>query len=471
MKILVPFKLWTIISIPVIERNGGLFPFLILGDNHLSASAAKFANALSNEGWSDQKIIKSLQAIGRFFTYYTAMNNINDFSKLNSYQLFGAYAELRFRGSLDVNNADKLELFWKRVNFSTVRKEVASLNLFSDFCYRYFNSNQVNPAEAEITKTFKSYRDLTLQGLSDALVHLDGIRRGQNKRNFELNIRRNTHKINIPKYLSTNSLIDLIEDGCKNPRDKMIVLLMGFGGLRISETLHIFTQDVCEIFESTNATKVILAHPSEGKIRISYNNEVKIMNRSEVLRVIYKRLPRNELGIDHLEFAGWKGMLLDMQSMDKNYIFWLEEHITGTYFRKLLEQYLSENKSLFCNTRIKHPYLFFNIQKNRKSNVYGNPLTYYNAQEIFSAASKRIGLEDFSPHSCRHHYGFYSANVLNVSPETLQRQLRHKQITSTQIYFHLSPDSVRNTLNQHFKNNNEKNISQKIIFPSHWNYS
>jgi hypothetical protein len=68
----IPLKLWSLTLIPVTERNGGLLPFLLLGNGDIAVSAAKFALALSREGWSDEKIHQSLKVIGRFYTYYTA---------------------------------------------------------------------------------------------------------------------------------------------------------------------------------------------------------------------------------------------------------------------------------------------------------------------------------------------------------------------------------------------------------------
>lgn len=465
-----PLKLWYIVYVPVKERQGGLFPFLFLGDGNLYTTSVKFAHSLSSAGWSDQKIIKSLNAIGKFYTYLTACSHSNEQITKTGYEHLTEFAELRFRGSIDRNGFDEKFLYWERVNYRTVNKELGALSLFSDFCHRYYGDKELNPVVKKLNDNFSNFRDLRLQGLSDPLVHLRGLRKSRN-RQFELNPTKISRRISSPKYLPTDTLIELIEDGCKNPRDKMLLLLMGFGGLRISETLHIYVNDVIGNFKSTNATKVILAHPSEGKIRVSENHETTVLKRTEFLMRNFNRLPRNELGIGHLEYAGWKGMSLNEQEIDNDYVFWLEEHITGTYFRKLLEEYLFDNKNLFSSSRQRHPYLFFNIQRNRKNNIYGNPLTYFNAQEIYSAACQRIGLTGFSPHSCRHHYGYYSADRLGIPIEKLQRQLRHRQITSTEIYYHLSHEAVRNELSS-LMNKAEPVLTKKpIIFPSSWEYS
>jgi integrase len=469
---LIQKKLWSLISLPVSERNGGLFPFLLLGNGAVSTSAARFALALSREGWSDEKIHQSLKAVGRFYTFYITKYGHLENTIINAHDILGSYAEVRFRGSIDLEGNDNSQLFWPRINFSSVHKEIYYLNLFSDFCHRYFNSSNLNPKESRFIKIFKSYKDLRIQGLSDALIHLDGVRKGRRPRQFELNKRNIESKIKVPKYLTTSLLIDLIENGCKNPRDKILILLMGFGGLRISETLHIYGHDVLGTFPSTNASKILLAHPSSGLIQIPNETKLERVKRSTYLSNYFKRLPRNELGIGHIEYAGWKGMQINNQEPEQNYVFWLDELKTGTYFRKLLEEYLSDNRSLFIKNRLSHPYLFFNIQRSSKRNGYGSPLTYMNAQEIFYAACKRINLNGYSPHSCRHHYGFYSASILKVPPEVLQRQLRHKQITSTDIYYHISQELIRNEIiGKNNQNIDSSNNSSEIFLPTHWNYN
>ncbi|HEY0561798.1 MAG TPA: tyrosine-type recombinase/integrase [Methylophilus sp.] len=468
---LIPMKLSSLVLIPVTDRNGGLFPFLLLGNGEISLSAAKFALALSREGWSDEKIHQCLKAVGRFYTFHSAKYQDSKNNLLSGHEIIGSYAETRFRGSISAGGNDETNLFWTRVNFTTVGREIYYLNLFSDFCNRYLSSININPTEDRFIKTFKSYKDLRNQGLSDALVHLDGVRKGRKPRYYELNKKNADSNQRLPKYLTTNLLIDLIEDGCRNPRDKMLLLLMGFGGLRISEPLHIYTFDVMRNFNSTNASRIILAHPSNGIIETNKNDKLLKIKRADYLRESFKRLPRNEMGKGHIEYVGWKGMLLDKQEYEENYVFWLEEDITGGYFRKLLENYISENRSLFIGNRLNHPYLFFNIQKDRNIELYGKPLTYMNAQEVFYAACKRINLKGYSPHSCRHHYGFYTANFLKLQPETLQRMLRHRQITSTDVYYHMTSQFIRSQISEDEMHSNNINEQVKKSFPSHWIYN
>ena len=134
-------------------------------------------------------------------------------------------------------------------------------------------------------------------------------------------------------------------------------------------------------------------------------------------------------------------MTLSESDPSYRYAIWIEEAIVGPYFRKLLEQYLDDNKKILLGGKMSHPYLFFNIRK-QDSSSYGLPLTLSNAHELFDAAAKRAGIS-CSPHSCRHHYGFYAADIIGVKQEELMRMLRHGSIISTDTYYHISSSTLR----------------------------
>ncbi|MFC9153316.1 hypothetical protein ACFTWM_33010, partial [Streptomyces bacillaris] len=141
------------------------------------------------------------------------------------------------------------------------------------------------------------------------------------------------------------------------------------------------------------------------------------------------------------EFAGWKGMVLTEADSANRYAFWLEESITGRYFRRCLEAYFDDHKSLLRTGRLRHPYLFFNTTRNGALN-YGQPLSLSCAHELVDRAFRRVGIRAGS-HACRHHYGFYAADVLQIPQETLMRMMHHSSIVSTDTYYHVSAASVR----------------------------
>ncbi|MES2181389.1 MAG: hypothetical protein V4493_04745 [Pseudomonadota bacterium] len=462
-----PFTPWAIIWVPVTERHGGLFPFLILQNGKPSLIAAYYAKWISEAGWSDAKIEKHLRTIGKFYAFCLSKYPNNSIPESKIYNLFGEFAESRFRGTINIHGIDQSGLYWIRVLYKTVRMEIKCLNKFSNFTSHYFNAPSLNPEDKQLDLSLKHYKNLRDQGLSDALVHLDGVRNAKTKQLFEFSTRI-IQKVSRPKYINTVDLIKLIDEGCHSARDKMLLLLMGFGGLRISEPLHLYVSDVMNHFPYTQASKIVLSHPSEGHFSWRDKNKVHKGKRSDYLKTEFSLLPRNELGGGHKNFSGWKGMDLVHAEPNDNYIYWLAEEHTGSYFRKLLEQYIEENKSLFVHNRLEHPYLFFNTKK--RSDTYGQMMTLANVHQVFYNACKRTNI-DSHPHLTRHHYGFYVRDILNLRAEDLKALLKHKAITSSQKYFHKDASSVRNSILENLSPSTINHSCEKtVIFPAHWSY-
>lgn len=65
----------------------------------------------------------------------------------------------------------------------------------------------------------------------------------------------------------------------------------------------------------------------------------------------------------------------------------------------------------------------------------------------YHEATKRIGIRDLPPYSCRHTTGTEAAK-LNLSAPVLQQVMRHSKITTTQRYIHLGTDEAHAAVNQ-----------------------
>jgi integrase len=432
-----PYRPWRIIYIPVVERQGGLFPFLFLKNGLPSATAALWARALSSENWSDSKIEAHLRAVGTFYAFCQMKCGGEAPLTGDLYVLVQEYAEARFRGTW-IAGEDPTGLYWRRVRISTVSEEIRALDRYSRFVAKLHDSPVFNPDEHALVKVARFYRSAREAGRSDALVHLRGVRRRRSKAAPTIN-RRMTESDKAAmraKHLSPAEMIETVEHGARSPRDKMLLLLLGYAGLRISEPLHLYVNDVVELFRETGASKIRLEHPENGSC-VSSTTE----DRSGFLARVYKRLPRSQLGRGHREFAGWKGMVLTEADSANRYAFWLEESITGRYFRRCLEAYFDDHKSLLRTGRLRHPYLFFNTTRNGALN-YGQPLSLSCAHDLVDRAFRRVGIRAGS-HACRHHYGFYAADVLQIPQETLMRMMHHSSIVSTDTYYHVSAASVR----------------------------
>ena len=65
----------------------------------------------------------------------------------------------------------------------------------------------------------------------------------------------------------------------------------------------------------------------------------------------------------------------------------------------------------------------------------------------YHKATKRMGIRDLPPYSCRHTTGTEAAK-LNLSAPVLQQVMRHAKITTTQRYIHLGTDEAHAAVNQ-----------------------
>lgn len=67
--------------------------------------------------------------------------------------------------------------------------------------------------------------------------------------------------------------------------------------------------------------------------------------------------------------------------------------------------------------------------------------------DAYHKMTKRIGVRDLPPYSCRHTTGTEAAK-LNLSAPIIQNLMRHSRITTTQRYIHLGTDETHAAVNQ-----------------------
>lgn len=75
------------------------------------------------------------------------------------------------------------------------------------------------------------------------------------------------------------------------------------------------------------------------------------------------------------------------------------------------------------------------------------PLPKNEWYDRYHEATKRIGIRDLPPYSCRHTTGTEAAK-LNLSAPIIQQVMRHSKITTTQRYIHLGTDAAHAAVNQ-----------------------
>ncbi|PMO35847.1 integrase [Vibrio sp. 10N.222.52.B12] len=206
---------------------------------------------------------------------------------------------------------------------------------------------------------------------------------------------------------------------------QLIVMLMHYGGLRLSECFHVFTDDI-SIDPQSGAALVSVFHPSDGK-----SPDERFSKRNEYLVNKYRLNPRNEYPRSHRLYAGWKGPLLTNRNLSFDVMFYpLSKAVE---FTLLLQKYLSVKPAL------ESPFLFVNSKGDTESKK--------NFNQKHNRAVKRIGLEPSkslgtTPHAHRHSYG-YRLSQGGFSQLEIQKAMHHKSPDSCLVYLTPSDDEVR----------------------------
>ncbi|PSV32179.1 MULTISPECIES: gamma-mobile-trio recombinase GmtY [Photobacterium] len=213
--------------------------------------------------------------------------------------------------------------------------------------------------------------------------------------------------------------------GVPDYASQLIVMLMHFGGLRLSECFHIYINDI-SIDPKSGSALISVFHPSDGK-----SPDERFSKRNEYLAHKYRMSPRNEYARSHRLYAGWKGPLLTNRDLSFDVMFYPARK--AVEFTLLLQKYLSTKPASDC------PFLFANSK--------GNPESKKNFNQKHCRAVKRIGLEPSkslgtTPHAHRHSYG-YRLSQGGFSQLEIQKAMHHKSPDSCLVYLKPSDDEVR----------------------------
>lgn len=232
-------------------------------------------------------------------------------------------------------------------------------------------------------------------------------------------------------------LVQKLIDETKNPRDKFLFGVLAYGGRRLSEMLHLFLQDVAAREDELH---IVLKHPSYSPMTWTNQAHTPVNGqRREYLRAMFGLLPRTEHGANR-SAAGWKVIKFDNEASRSSEIYWIRDG--GQYLLHLHRQYLHGARAAV--PKRSHPYYFVAQD--------GEPLTIKAVEKQFDLARRRVekkhgvSLKGYGPHSLRHFYGFYCADVLKADLLLIQKWMGHVQISSTAVYAHISPGTAAKSL-------------------------
>lgn len=367
----------------------------------------------------------------------------NSFSKPSI--LFKEFAESLFSGTIN-EFTDPSNLWWSPRRPEDASRIINHLTNFSDWLGRIREDEgaQLNPwRKATYHEERMNWAAYSHRRDNAFLSHLWGQNRRQQESRTVRSITLPIERLTPAKTFQDSKFKDLLQTGffksslnhydCAQLRNVLITILMHYGGLRLSEALSLWVQDVT--FEN-GETVVRIYHPEHGTTEDGRLRSAYLMER-------YGLQPRNSLvkSTDPL-FLGWKNCLItDPERNCFEVIFYPQ--IMGKYFSKLWLDY-----QLLQRTAPKeghdHPYAF--------TNKYGQPYSHRMFRKAHKKAILRIGLEygklqGTTPHGHRHAYGQRLAQD-GASALLIKISMHHKSIESAAIYTQPTAKQVRNCIKE-----------------------
>lgn len=424
----------TLVHIGINSSDYETIPALILFpegvEPHVSFIVTRYARYLQREGHASYTTLtRDVHYIGLFFDYYhliakqrcTTTNDwemiIEDF--LNDFD----------KGSV---------LGWKAAKTSDYTYCKNIIREFSKFIFGAKRKRRLLPNEEdEIQKSIERAYHYSSHLKNSLLFHVKrkSSRVKSTYSRKKRGRRRDKSGASVVKYFPPQYLPLLIEE-TKNIRDKIFLLMAGYGGRRQSEMIQMFVSDVTPC---AGKLKVTLAHPELSSMTWLDKSGRKCTGiRGEFLKTMYGLKPRINMGGLSAK-AGWKGLKYDDVEKQTSLMWFVREEVEQ-YLLVLHMQYMKEIRGQYTH----HPYYFVN--KN------GDPMTLKAMQKQIEAACKRlekkygINLDGLRGHSFRHHYGFYCADILEMDLIMIRTYMGHKHLSSTSIYTHISPEKARQVL-------------------------
>ncbi|MGU9817575.1 gamma-mobile-trio recombinase GmtY [Pseudomonas sp. LF135] len=215
-------------------------------------------------------------------------------------------------------------------------------------------------------------------------------------------------------------------------RNVLITLLMHYGGLRLSEALSLWSDDVTL---ENGEIIVRVYHPESGRAPDG------ISNRATYLQKRFSLLPRNCLvkSNDPL-FLGWKDSLITDESRKCFEVYFFPNE-TGEAFARLWRDYHLKQR-VKPKAGAEHPYAF--------TNNYGNCYSHLMYRKSHKLAIARVGLEygkfhGTTPHGHRHSYGQRMA-AAEVPALIIKTAMHHKSIESSKTYTEPKSSDLRSRM-------------------------
>ena len=412
---------------------------------------------------------KVVRAMGLFWDYCVVSKD----SRLTPRELFRRFALALLAGTIGAEGNDDTGLLWPSTSRARAVGLVKSIEAFAEWCNSEDDAiSPISPTEFPlIPGTGEHVTSMLVWSRLRRVSMLQHIKREpKTKRNSVVDHGRDPrgHDAEPVKFFPPKFAEKLLWEGYLrsgagsepnvflryNIRDMMIALLDGWGGLRRSEGMHLWMDDVVDDPTNPGHALVVLHHPAESKMR--WHNRLtersEVLTRKEVLHREYALGPRNEVkrGAYH---AGWKGM--DLDSNHRTCVFWIDNN-AAALFQTLFLGYIRYVRPVIMEKRRSmggrdHPFLFVSERVSAETGLPGEPYSEKSYERNHRAAVERIGLvhskdAGTTTHGLRHLYGL-TMTKLGVPPQVIKKGLHHRNFLSQTPY--TAPD--KQTVNEQLR--------------------
>lgn len=381
-------------------------------------------NRAKSRSWQES----STFAVRLLLEYMTAYQGFDGQPK----DLFTAFSEALYTGTVS-NNTDPSGLWWQPRHPNDARKLIGQITRFADWLVKVNEDNklQLNPwRKASRHEERLNWAAYSHRRDNSFLSHLwkpsANTRQSRTVRSWSMPEMRLTPANAFPEEyfesLIHEGFIRRARDflGPIDLRNVLITYLMHYGGLRLSEALSLWSDDVTieggEVI--VRLYQPIFGLAPDGKT-----------NRSAYLQEKYGLQPRLQLvKASNPLFLGWKNCLItDPHRRCFEVLFYPSE--AGVAFAGMWRDYHFKQR-VKPQIGENHPYAF--------TNKMGQPYTHRMFRKAHKLAVERIGLEcekieGTTPHGHRHAYGQRLARG-GADPLLIKNAMHHASITSSQIY-------------------------------------
>ncbi len=423
------------------DRGGRPRVVLLLADGAILAPLLSF---FRGESLSRASEVAYAYALGRFLNWLQVRGM--EFNGEHRAEALKAFAEDLLWGTVcnkDGEVSDPTGLWWRSTSIANVNQALRRITQFSDWYADKYGTVPLNP-ERPLATAAEQIRYWAAWGhrkRMSLLGHLKSAKHDGNKARWVREVKgigKPLVGLNDAKAFP-EELIDplLTKAFLVNPharklherynlRDLAITALCLFGGLRISEAMHLWATDIPSAPEDPMDEPLWISHPSQGYVRHldeRTHNIVRMKRADYLQRICGKRPLTEEIGRKR---AGWKSALLHDKARNAFRVFWLDP-VGAELFYACWAGYL-KTRPLVLRT----PWAWLTKE--------GDPVGVASFEESWSVAMRRIGvtpnkIAGTTPHGLRHRYGRWF-NDLPLNDEFKQKLAQiclHHQIESPQV--------------------------------------